>query len=339
MLSKDLGGIQQAFINYSQLIRMIGCEPVHIISERAKIAHQVQGSSFKVPNLFIFDLVSIFKIRALINKMRPNIIIAHGNRAISFSYFASKFLGARPKIIGVAHNYSYKHLPKCDYIFCITKAMKDFMINKGIAEEKLLHFPNAIDVGEVEYKARKPMTRRCTIGTIGRFVPKKGIDVLIKAMLSLKNRGYDVELIIGGDGPELPYLKTLAASLNLSNSISFKGWIADPGQFFKEMDIFCLPSLEEPFGIIVIEAMINGVPVIATKAHGPLEIIEHTIDGLLVDIASPDQIAEAVIRYISDPILVQSCVERSYNKVKNHYSIEVSSTLLANHLKHINNSL
>ena len=87
------------------------------------------------------------------------------------------------------------------------------------------------------------------IGALGRFVPEKGFNYLIEAISILRDRKYRVKLLIGGAGPLEIQLKKLAHGLNIGKNIEFIGWINDKESFFKTVDIFCIPSVFETFGI------------------------------------------------------------------------------------------
>ena len=94
---------------------------------------------------------------------------------------------------------------------------------------------------------------------LGRFVKKKGFDTLLEAFASLRKES-NVKLTIGGDGPERNALKQLAMDLDISDKVEFVGWVEDVAEFLSGSDLFVLPSREEPFGIVILEAMAVGIP-------------------------------------------------------------------------------
>ena len=118
-------------------------------------------------------------------------------------------------------------------------------------------------------------------------------------------------------------LQRKVKDLNLENSIEFLGWIADSKDFFAQIDIFILPSKNETFGLVILEAMKFSRPIIATNCDGPKEILRHEIDGLLVDLKSsetiPSQIAKAVEKLISDEKLTNNLVKNSYQRLRKGY--------------------
>lgn len=129
---------------------------------------------------------------------------------------------------------------------------------------------------------------------IGRVVPNKGFEILIKAIAKCK--GKDFDLIIAGDGPELPRLREMVDTMGMSDRIHLIGH-ADRKtavRLFKGCLLFTLPSLDEPQGIVVLEAMAANKAVIATNVGGVSEIVRHGDTGLLVNPGDPQAIASAI---------------------------------------------
>jgi glycosyltransferase involved in cell wall biosynthesis len=112
---------------------------------------------------------------------------------------------------------------------------------------------------------------------------------------------------LAGGGEEHENLKALVEKYHLQENVNFIGWVNDKKEFFDKIDIFCLPSLVEPFGVIVLEAMLYDKPIIATEAEGPKEIITHMKDGILVPIGSPTAMSEAIEELMDDKVLQTVC--------------------------------
>ena len=120
------------------------------------------------------------------------------------------------------------------------------------------------------------------------MVEKKGFDLLIKAC----NKSDKFTLIIGGEGPMKKSLVNIAGKNN--KNIKFLGWVNNLDVFFKSIDVFCLPSRIEPFGMVLIEAMARGIPVVSTNCDGPRDIIINKKDGVLINDHSPGGIFDAL---------------------------------------------
>src|SRR5262245_5517007 len=122
---------------------------------------------------------------------------------------------------------------------------------------------------EVPRRLRQPPV----IGAMGRLVSKKGMADLIEALAILRDQFFFFA-VIAGVGPERPALESLVRSYELGDRVTFAGWV-DSAKFLREIDIFVLPSRDEPFGIVTLEAWAAGLPVIATTCEGPNSYIQH----------------------------------------------------------------
>jgi len=141
------------------------------------------------------------------------------------------------------------------------------------------------------------------IGTLSRFEPQKGIPFLLRAAAAVHEKQPDVQFMIGGDGPLRAELEKLANSLGLSNVVHFVGWRIDVPAVLSCMDIFCMASLWESFGIVFAEAMAMGVPVVSTTVDGIPEVVAHGETGLLVPPADVPALAEALLTLVRDETL------------------------------------
>lgn len=156
-----------------------------------------------------------------------------------------------------------------------------------------------------------------------RLAEQKGLDHLIKAVHLLRKKGLNsFELVIGGDGPDRAKLEDLAKSLGVVQNCRFLGAL-NREQVKEEMqscDVFVLSSLHETFGVVVGEAMACGKPVISTRCGGP-EFVVTEETGVLVDLAKPEALADAMADFISDRVSFNSQTVRS--SVVNRFSPEV----------------
>jgi glycogen synthase len=132
----------------------------------------------------------------------------------------------------------------------------------------------------------------CLILYVGRLDSEKGVDVLIKAFAAAKIPGS--QLVLAGTGLLQCELHSLACTLGIEKNVTFLGYIEQPvlAHLYRVADIFVCPSLYEPFGMVVLEAMLQGVPVIATNIGGLKEIIIHNKNGLLFDKSNDLKLAE-----------------------------------------------
>jgi glycogen(starch) synthase len=141
---------------------------------------------------------------------------------------------------------------------------------------------------------------------VGRLVRQKGFDVLLDAFASLaRDAAFEWDLVIAGDGPERAALESLAARAGVGNRVRFAGRTdrAETVALFTGAAVFVLPSRQEPFGIVNLEAMAAGTPVVATRVGGVPEIVDDEVTGLLVGPADTDALVRALRRLHDDPEL------------------------------------
>ncbi len=162
------------------------------------------------------------------------------------------------------------------------------------------------------------------IGNTGRLAPQKDNATLIRAMASLRALMADMpfSLLLAGDGPERPQLEGLARSLQLGERVRFLGFRRDIPAFIAALDVFASPSLWEGLSISLLEAMVAARPIVATAIQPNAELIEHEATGLLVTPRAPDEIAQAIVRFVREPDLARRCAAAARERVLERYTID-----------------
>ena len=174
--------------------------------------------------------------------------------------------------------------------------------------------PNWVDLNKFRF-APHAIHQPVNIGLLGQISPHKGHEDAIEALRQLGPR---YRLIIAGKGEE-SYVKQLQ-ELSRGLPVEFSGF-AEFKEFFEKVDILLVPSWEEPFGIVILESMATGIPVISTSAGGPLDIIHSGVNGLLVPPRNPPALAAAV-RSLSDLQLRADIAEHARKHVEATYDIQ-----------------
>lgn len=159
---------------------------------------------------------------------------------------------------------------------------------------------------------------------VGRGVREKGCQVLIAAMPRVKAGYHDVKLVIAGGGHR-QHLIDQAASLGMSRSIYFTGFIPDDAllRLYKIADAACFPSLYEPFGIVALEAMAAHTPVVVSNAGGLPEVVQHDVTGTVTFANSPDSLAWGILRVLHNPAFADTLAERAVDKVRTVFNWDV----------------
>lgn len=179
--------------------------------------------------------------------------------------------------------------------------------------------PNAVDAAAFLHPRPAFASPKLKLGFLGRLDPVKRVGDLLDATRWL---GRNVELHIFGDGDDRERLHTRTHELGLSDRVVFHGVVSRPQRALDQVDVLVLPSQAEGFGLVLIEAMAAGVPVIATNVPGIRDVVEHGRTGLLVPVRSPRAIAAAVERVRDDAALRQRLVEQGMATVRDRYGFE-----------------
>lgn len=180
--------------------------------------------------------------------------------------------------------------------------MKTALIARGLPEDRIFVVPNflvAAGGSRPEDAVKAPLR----VGSLGRFVARKGFLYLVDAIKILDERGVTVECRIAGDGPELADLKDRASRHGLDTRIHFPGWLGDEAKagFLQQLDIFVCPSLDEPFGFAYLDAMRWGLPVVTTPTVGARYIFSTPDSGRFVPFEDPLALADAIQDLLSNP--------------------------------------
>ena len=145
----------------------------------------------------------------------------------------------------------------------------------AVAKGKVTILPNAIDPERFKFNeaARREIRARYgiaendfVIGLVGRFFPEKNHDFLIDVFFEVLKIKSDAKLLLLGDGPLRENVRQKVESLGIADAVIFAGLQKNPAPFYCAMDVFCLPSLREALGIVLLEAQYNGLPCVASEA-------------------------------------------------------------------------
>ena len=150
-------------------------------------------------------------------------------------------------------------------------------------------------------------SRITNVFAAGRFVRKKGVDFFMKAIPEVLAGDRRIQFQIAGDGPDFDELKKLQSELNLEDKVQFLGFRNDVPLLMKQSDLFVMPSLSEPFGNILLEAMATGTPIVTTRNHGALHILNGET-AIFVDSESSNALSSGILEAINNP---ESTFERS----------------------------
>ena len=199
----------------------------------------------------------------------------------------------------------------------------------GLPFEKINVVPNGVSAvnysgieRDYDFRRRYAMDNEKIILFMGRLVYEKGIQHLIAAMPKILNGYHDAKLVVAGKGGMIDELKAQANSLGLGEKVYFAGYIngKDVAKLYKAADVSVFPSTYEPFGIVALEAMLAGTPVVVSDIGGLNEIVQHRENGMKCYAGNPNSIADSILELLYNPQLCANVVKKAKSKVKNEYN-------------------
>jgi len=178
-----------------------------------------------------------------------------------------------------------------------------------IPQDKIVVIPNGVDSKRFSYtncdqviRRRYAIDHEKIILHVGRLVPEKGANVLVGAMPSVLRAHPEAKLVVAGDGYYKEELTRIASSMGLSEKVHFAGYVSDEmlQMLYRCASVAVFPSIYEPFGIVALEAMASGCPVIVSDVGGLSEIVDNEVNGLKVPVNNSDALASAIARLLGD---------------------------------------
>jgi glycosyltransferase involved in cell wall biosynthesis len=231
---------------------------------------------------------------------RPILLTLHGSDV----YLAKKVMGLRFFTRWVINH--------CNHVICVSNALKKEVIALGLAETKVTVIPNGVNT--LDYLPRKNLMHPIIL-FIGSLTEQKGVRYLLEAFADVHRSFQDSKLIIIGEGPELERLIALTQQLGIQENVSFEDAVAHSrvSTIMQESSIFVLPSINEGFGLVLLESLANGLPAIAFNSGGVGDILGEGA-GLLVEPGNVEQLANAIKKLITDKDLYAHVRKQGFKK-------------------------
>ncbi len=199
----------------------------------------------------------------------------------------------------------------------------------GLPFEKINVIPNGINLNiyngiekNFEFRRKYARDNEKIVMCAGRLVYEKGFQYLIDAAPKILNNYHDVKFIIAGKGGMMDELKAKANYLGISDKVYFTGQLCpqDLYTMYKCADVAVFPSTYEPFGIVAIEGMYAGTPIVVSDVGGLNEIVEHGVTGMKSYAGNANSLADSILSLLFDQQLAYNVAKNGKEKVKNVYN-------------------
>jgi glycosyltransferase involved in cell wall biosynthesis len=273
------------------------------------------------------DPILIVRLARWLRRHQVELVHTHNRMALIYGAPAGRL--ARARVVHTKHGNNPKGgtrllagnlAARCvDAFVAVSEETAAFARKRReIDERKLLVIPNGIELGRFHPApaARERVRRELgiaddawVIGTVGRVAVEKNQALLLRAMAPLL--GPTTRLIVAGDGPLLPELTALAASLGVTPHAHLLGVRRDVPDLLNAFDVFALSSDTEGLPLVILEAMATGLPVLSTRVGGVPNVIDEGETGYLVPIGDEAALRDRAARLRADPALGRACGARA----------------------------
>ena len=335
-LDRKEGGIANSLISYSKALELIDEEHLVLLPKTAPVIKALESlGNVKIlevnKTVLYFHLYTKFLFKPWFAKELnfSKCIFLHNSKLVKhFKHLSNKvgLINHSGKLRNTVHNACNIFITSAGLSRFLAKHpqnnSRNLVICHGFAE------PTSIDINS------RQDSDYLRVMSAGRFIEKKGFEDLIDAAYLLEQQNVKVQVKLYGDGVLREKLEQKIETLGLQN-LTLMGWHPSLEEEYLKHDVFCVPSLQEPFGLIIGEAMMSGLAVVSTKTDGALEIFGDMPEqrgGILVDLSAPEQLAKAIVK-IQDMKFKDELSENAQKNIKTNFSLEKLSLSIKNLIK------
>ncbi len=318
----DTGGITSYVTTLSEGLRRAGHRVIVVsaggdavgVLEKAGVRHvrvDIRVKSEAHPKIYW----ALSRLAALIRSEGIDIIHAQTRVTQVMAFWLSRMTG-KP-FVSTCHGFFrprwFRKVFPCwgQGVIAISRGVREHLIKDFKMDPGHVHLvPNGIDMSCYPFTDEVLRRQKCTqwsvdgspvLGIIARLSDVKGIDVLIRAMPSVKASFPGVCLMIVGQGPQESSLRTLVHQLGLEKNVSFRSIVQSTADILPAFDVFVMPSLQEGLGLSVMEAMAAGIPVVASNVGGLPDLVKDGQTGFLTPAGDSAALGKRIKGMLGDP--------------------------------------
>jgi glycosyltransferase involved in cell wall biosynthesis len=279
-------------------------------------------------------------LRKLFHRLQPDVVEGH----LTWSRFIGLYAARRARVplcIGFEQGDLYLNswkfrtanfVAQClaHRVVVCSEALADWTHRThGTSRSKLLVMHNCVDPARFSREGPKAKdidfpagtSVFCAVGTLGGGVNKR-VDVCIRAVAAARKAGANIALVICGDGEQRRALEELAIHLGVASHVKFLGTRPDVAAVLRSCNVFCHAAPFEPFGIVALEAMAVGLPVVVPDSGGIRETVRYGVNGLLYPALNHEALAGAMLMLAGDPKLCASMGQAGRRRVERDFSVK-----------------
>jgi L-malate glycosyltransferase len=290
------------------------------------------------------DLSAAWKFSRLVKRLAPDVIHAHDPHGVAMAALALSFGsgsvatgGAQPTLVASrrvdfhlkGNSFSRWKYRQVECFIAASDAIRRMLVADGVPEDRTVTVHEGIDVEHVQ--AAPPVNVHeafflphgaPVVGNVAALVPHKGQRYLVEAAHLVVQQVPDARFVILGEGELREHLEKQVHEHHLEKHVLLPGFRTDVLGCIKGFDLFVMSSVTEGLGTSLLDAMAAGRPIVATTAGGIPEIVEDSVNGLLVPPRDHHALADAVVRALKNPLLRQQMGDAGFARVKQRFTVE-----------------
>ncbi|MDO8603446.1 MAG: glycosyltransferase family 4 protein [Candidatus Omnitrophota bacterium] len=341
----NIGGISTYTVSLAKALKANGHE-VFVVSSSGMLAPELAQSGVSHINIDMLTkselnpkvFRAIFEITKIVKRLHIDIIHSQTRITQIIGFFVSKLSGV--PLITTCHGFFNKNIGRIllpawgDRVIAISDAVKENLIDYfGVDKNRVLMIYNGIEIKKFlkgfsederdKIKDKFGIKRdHSVIGTVARFTPDKGHDMLLYALFKILKEKPNVQLVFAGDGDRRREIEKLSQRLGLSDNVVFIKPQLSTVNVLAIIDVFMFtPARREGLGLALLEALASGKPVVATNVGGISSVVENNVNGFLVEPSNPALLVEPVLRLLKDKALYARMAQAGKEIVVKKFSI------------------
>jgi glycosyltransferase involved in cell wall biosynthesis len=330
--SPEVGGAERSL---GTLLERLGERfEVTVVGTRAPVVEWLSAQRPATRTVLLPHVHGLSSVRAIgahfsgLHSVRPQVVHANLSNPWESHWAIFAALATRAPTISVVHLPLPARRMRQRLIKRLTRSRIAAHVTVGARSARELERLTGLPLGSVRVIPNgvpdvplEPLPRPAEgviVGSIGRLEPQKGYDVLVRALSSVP----EVTVVLVGDGSERERLGRLAGELGVDERVLFPGWSEEARRQLSTFDLFVLPSRFEALPLVLIEAMLAELPVVASDVGSVPEVVEDGVTGLLVAADDPVALAEALSSLVADPQRRRDLGKRGRARALEHFDAD-----------------
>lgn len=337
----SVGGADMHVLDLASALRDEGlAEPVVLETLSQPYASRVRATGVTVVSAAGLDRFrTLRRLRSLMASRRFDVIHGHGYDGTWWALAAREMIRPRPELVVTCHGWIETSL-RLRVMSALDRASNKVASGIIVVSDELVPtalrsagrarafavVPNGVpvlpqdDVGALRPALGLP-PETVLVGAMGRLSPEKRHDVFLAACARVHARRPEVHFVLAGGGPLRDDLVRQADELGLTRRLHLIGVVDQPQRFLRQLDVVVQPSDVETTSRVVLEAMAQGRPVVATRVGGTPSLIRDGHEGLLVPPGAAREIADSTVRLLGDPVLGNRLGTQARHRVERDFSV------------------